>query len=91
MALTSAFVLFAVLWFVILLCVLPFRTPSQQEDGKIVPGTHASAPADAQIKRKFLITTLITLLLWAPLCLAIIYGFITADAFDLYRRFGPDS
>ncbi|EPX81516.1 DUF1467 family protein [Litoreibacter arenae] len=91
MALTSAIVVFAVTWFLVLFCVLPFGTPSQGEMGEVSPGTPSSAPANARMKRKFLITTLIAFVIWVPLCLGIIYGYINADTMNLYKRFGPDS
>ncbi|SFR41292.1 DUF1467 family protein [Litoreibacter janthinus] len=91
MAITSAIVVFAVVWFLVLFCVLPYNTPSQNEVGEVAPGTPRSAPANPQMKRKFLITTAITVVIWIPLCLAIIYGYINADTMNLYKRFGPDS
>lgn len=91
MAITSAIVVFAVTWFLVLFCVLPFGTPSQSEVGEVSPGTPRSAPANPRMKRKFAITTLIAIVIWVPLCLAIIYGYITADTMNLYKRFGPDS
>jgi len=91
MAVTSAIVVFAVLWFLVLFCVLPFGTPSQSEEGEVAFGTPRSAPANPRMKRKFLITTLIAFVIWAPVCLAIIYGYINADNMNLYKHFGPDS
>lgn len=91
MAITSAIVVFAVTWFLVLFCVLPYKTLSQSEVGDVAPGTPKSAPANPRMKRKFMITTLITVVIWVPLCLAIIYGYISADTMDLYKRFGPDS
>lgn len=89
MSITSVLVVFAVLWFLVLFCVLPQRMKSQGEAGEVVPGTPSSAPADPQMGRKFKITTVIAFCLWVPLCLGIHYGYITADNFNLYERFGP--
>ncbi len=91
MAITSILVVFAVIWFLVLFCVLPLRMKSQGDDGEIVPGTPASAPANPQMRRKFWITTLIAVSIWAPVCLAISYGWLTVDTINLYERFGPDS
>ena len=57
MALTSAFVVYAVLWFLVLFLVLPYRMKSQGDAGEVVPGTPASAPANPMMKRKFKIMT----------------------------------
>ena len=52
MAITSALVLFAVIWFMLLLMALPMRVKSQEQDGEVVPGTPASAPVDPMIGKK---------------------------------------
>ena len=91
MAFTSAIVVFAVIWFLALFCVLPFGTPSQTEAGDVTPGTPRSAPANPRMKRKFAITTVIAFAVWVPVCLGIIYGYLSADTINLYKRFGPDS
>ncbi|MDV7145474.1 DUF1467 family protein [Tropicimonas sp. TH_r6] len=91
MAITSALVLLAVIWFMLLFIVLPLRLTTQEEAGDIVPGTPASAPTNPQLKRKAKIITLIALPLWAILCAIILTGAITVDDFDLFHRFGPGS
>lgn len=91
MAITSALVVFAVLWFLVLFVVLPLRMKSQGDAGEVVPGTPESAPSDPQMTRKFLITTIVAFGLWVPICLGIIYGVLSVDNFDLYSRFGPGS
>jgi predicted secreted protein len=91
MAVTSAGVVYAVIWFLTLFCILPFRAPSQAESGEVVPGTPASAPAGNVMRGKFKLTTLIAFVIWVPVCLGIIYGWISADTINLYDRFGPNS
>lgn len=91
MAVTSALVVFAVIWFLVLFVVLQLRKESQGEAGEVEPGTPASAPSNPQMKRRFVITTVIALCLWVPVCLGIIYGWLTVENFNLYDRFGPDS
>ena len=56
----AAGVVFVVVWWLVLFMVLPFgaRPPDQVE-----PGMATSAPARPRIGRKFLITTLIALIL----------------------------
>lgn len=79
MAITSAIVLFMVIWALIFFMVLPWGVVSQQESGEIVPGTPASAPTDAQIKRKVLITTGIAAVVWLAAFLAITYRVFSID------------
>ena len=67
MTISAALVLFAVIWFMCLFIILPLKIKSQGEDGKIVPGTPASAPSRPQLKRKTIYVTIISLVLWIAL------------------------
>jgi len=89
MQLTSALVVFAVLWFLTLFIVLPLRNKSQGEAGEVEPGTHASAPADPQMGRKFRLTTIIAFCLWVPICIAIHFGWVTVEMINLYDWANP--
>jgi len=82
MSITSAIVLFAVIWFLVFLMVLPQRLKTQADTGDIVPGTHASAPENPDIRRKAKITTAITAVLWAVLAYIILSGAISVRDFD---------
>ncbi len=86
MTITSALVLFSVIWFMLLFMALPLRQKSQQESGNRVPGTPASAPEDPMIKKKFFWVTVVTVILWVPLCLFIVYGPLTIQDLDFYGR-----
>lgn len=88
MGVFSAIVLFAMIWFITLLIVLVIRQPSQAEAGPIVPGTHAGAPANPQLRKRFVLTTVIALVLWLPLVVLILSGSITIADIDLFTRFG---
>jgi len=57
MSITSGLVLYAVLWFLILLMVLPIGVRSQEEAGEVEPGTPAGAPEAPMIGRKMLWAT----------------------------------
>jgi predicted secreted protein len=90
MTITGAIVLFSVIWFMVFLCILPTRQVSQGEAGQIEPGTPASAPMDPQIGRKARLTTWITLVLWAALCLVIwseVISIRDTDFLGLLSRF----
>lgn len=86
MGITSALVLFAVIWFMVLFIVLPLRNVTQGDTGDIVPGTHASAPADPQLKRKVKITTLWAAGLWVIIAGTIMSGLITVRDIDWFDR-----
>ena len=79
MTLTSAIVLFAVIWAVVFFIVLPFGQVSQHEAGEVVPGTPASAPSDAQVWRKIVLTTLITLAAYAVVMAIVYFKLFTID------------
>ncbi len=91
MAVTSALVLLAVIWFLVLFVVLPLDLRTQGEDGDIVPGTPGSAPTNLRLGRKLRLVTLISLPIWVALCAVIVTGVITVEDFDLFRRFGPET
>ena len=64
MGITSALVLFAVIWFLVFLVVIPIRLETQGDVGEVEPGTHAGAPANPNLKKKAWITTGISLVIW---------------------------
>jgi predicted secreted protein len=86
MNVVSALVLFAVIWFVVLLVALPIGLTTQGEAGKVVPGTPASAPVDAMIRKKMIWVTLATLVLWLALCAFLIWGGVGIEDIDVFNR-----
>ena len=89
MAITSALVLYAVLWFMTLLVVLPIRLKTQGDVGDIVPGTHAGAPHEPQMKKRMMITTVVAAVLWVLIASLIISGTLTVRDIDWFERMGP--
>jgi predicted secreted protein len=86
MGITSALVLFAVVWFMTFFIVLPLQLKTQGEAGEVVPGTHKSAPADAQVGRKARITTYWAIPIWAVLTFVILSGWISVRDLDWFDR-----
>lgn len=86
MTITSALVLFAVIWFLLLFMALPLGQKSQEEDGERVPGTPASAPVNPMVGKKMFWVTVVTVIIWVPLCLFIVYGPLTMKDLDFYGR-----
>ena len=91
MGITSAIVLFAVTWFMVFFVVLPIRMVSQADTGEVVPGTHKSAPADPQMRRKVKITTIWALAIWAVLSAIILSGVISVRDLDWFDRMSTPS
>ncbi|MEM7319891.1 MAG: DUF1467 family protein [Pseudomonadota bacterium] len=77
MSITSALVLYAVIWFMTFLVVLPIRVKTQGDLGEIVPGTHAGAPQEHHLRKKAWVTTLVAAGLWIVIAAIILSGLIT--------------
>lgn len=82
----SGLVLLAVIWTLVFFVVLPLRLETQGEAGEIVPGTHASSPANFDIKRKAKITSLWAFPIWAVIAGVILSGAITVRDIDWFDR-----
>ena len=82
----SGLVLFAVIWTLVFFVVLPLRLQTQGEAGEIVPGTHASSPANFDIKHKAKITTFWAFPIWAVIAFIILTGTITVRDIDWFDR-----
>ena len=86
MPITSALVLFAVIWFLTLFIVLPLRLQTQGDVGKIEPGTHAGSPENPKMKKRFMVTTVVALVIWAVVAGTIISGVISVRDIDWFNR-----
>ena len=75
----SAAVLFAVVWFLVFLIVLPIRVQTQGDLKDIVPGTHAGAPEHHHLGKKAVWTTVISLVVWGFFVAVILSGVISVD------------
>jgi predicted secreted protein len=89
MGITSAIVLFAVIWFMTFFIVLPIRIETQGDLGQVTPGTHAGAPEHHHLKKKAWITTGIAVVLWIIIGGTIISGVISVRDLDMFNRMGP--
>lgn len=90
MGITSALVLFAVIWSLMFLIILPIRVKTQGDLGEIVPGTHAGAPEVHDIGKKAKITTVLSLILWAIISAIILSEVITVRDLDWFSRMAPE-
>lgn len=85
MGIMSAIVLYVVIWVMVFFIVNPLWQTSQSEDGHIVPGTPASAPVDAMVAKKAIITTVVGTVLFALAYAAIETGWLSIDRFSFVK------
>ena len=91
MSITSAFVLFSVIWFMVFLIAIPIKLQTQGDLGEIVPGTHAGAPEVHDLKKKAWITTGVAFVLWTVISTIIISEIITLRDIDFFNRMSPET
>ena len=82
MAITSALVLYAVVWFMCFFIALPIRIKTQGDLGDVLPGTQAGSPEHHHLKKKAIITTIVATLLWAAISGIILSGWISVSDLD---------
>ena len=86
MSVPSAFVLFAVIWFLTFLIVIPFRIKTQGDLGVVLKGTQAGAPEVHDLRRKAIITTGLSLILWLLITILIVFEIVTIEDIDFFGR-----
>ncbi|WP_112320430.1 DUF1467 family protein [Oceanibium sediminis] len=89
MTITGAIVLFAVIWFMALLIALPLGLRTHGDRGVNSQAEPAFSPVNANVRRKILWVTAITIVLWIPICLFIASGIVSIDDLDFWGRLGP--
>lgn len=82
----SAVVLYAMIWFVTVFVVLPIRARSQAEEGEIVPGTHAGAPANFRALRMMRQVTIYATLTWMVVAGIILFSGMTIRDIDMFNK-----
>lgn len=86
MGITSALVLYAVIWWLCFLIALPVKVQTQGDLGEVEPGTHAGAPEHHHTRRKAWIVTWVALGLWIIIAGIILSGWISLDDMDFFDR-----
>ncbi len=73
----SAFVVFIMIWWTVIFCVLPIGLSTTQEEAEEGEYLAPGAPKEFNLKKKLLITTIISIVLWG-----IVYMVISSDIID---------
>ncbi len=76
MAPTSAIVLYAVVWFMVMFIVLPIRRRTQGDVGEVVPGTQPGAPVNFNVRKTMALVSVIALVVWGIIVAIILSGVI---------------
>jgi predicted secreted protein len=78
-AISTAFAIYFVLWWIVLFLTLPFGVRSQHEDGEGAPGTDPGAPVLARMGRKLLWTTIISTVIYGIAMWAYYQGYFNVE------------
>ncbi len=74
--------IFALFWVLSAFLTLPFGVRTQGEEGEVVPGTVASAPAEFRPMRIVKRATILAVVLFGAFYLNYVNGWLTADMLD---------
>jgi predicted secreted protein len=91
MTISAAIVLLAVIWFLLLFIALPLNIKTQKESGKTVPGTPSSAPENLNLKKKIIMVSIFTIIIWVPIITLIMSGILTISDLDFFHKLRPSS
>lgn len=86
MNVTFAIAIYFIIWWIGLFAVLPFGLRTQAEDGEVVPGTPASAPARISLVKIFAINTVMAAVISCVVWYLIMTYWITLDVVPASAR-----
>ncbi len=73
MDIASAILIYVLLWWVTLFAVLPIGVRGQAEENNIVHGSDPGAPVKANMRKKVIITTIVSAILFVVVYFMIVY------------------
>ncbi len=74
----SGAVTYFIIWWVTLFVTLPLGVRTQEEDGEVVEGTIRSAPIKPNLRKKFLLTSVLAAGIWLVVFLIVRFEMIPA-------------
>ncbi len=69
-------VTFVIVWWTVFFAVLPLGVRSQLEEGEVTPGSEPGAPARPDLRRKVVLTTVISAGVWLVVFAIVVSGVI---------------
>ncbi len=83
----TAFAIYFIIWWITLFAVLPIGVRTQHDENDVTLGTAESAPLKLNMRRKLLLTTLVSAVIFGLyVLLTVVFGF----SVDSIPRFVPD-
>jgi len=80
MGLGTSLAIYAIVWWVVLLSILPLGVISHAEAGVPTPGGgDPASPVDPKLKRKVVTTTWVSALIFAPFWIAVHFHWISME------------
>ncbi len=80
MSIPLSIAIYFICWWMVLFMILPIGLRTQREEGEVLGGTPESAPANPQILKKLLITTIV-----AAFIFAVVYWIVEYDLIDIEK------
>jgi len=78
-AISTAFAIYFVMWWIVLFLTLPFGVRSQHEDGEGAPGTDPGAPVLTRMGSKLIWTTIISAVIYGIAMWAYYQGYLNIE------------
>ncbi len=82
----TSIAVYFLIWWVMLFAILPFGLKTQEEDGDVTLGTTSSAPSGRHVGRALILTTVVSLVIFAA-------GYFVSHhwgvGFDSIPKIGP--
>jgi predicted secreted protein len=78
-AISTAFAIYFVMWWIVLFLTLPFGVRSQHEDGEGTPGTDPGAPVLTRMGSKLIWTTIISAVIYGIAMWAYYQGYLNIE------------
>jgi predicted secreted protein len=79
-------VVYILIWWTLIFCILPYGNRSSEQ---VNIGEAPSAPQNPRIKQKFIITTIVTTIIWLLIYMGFELGWFSWD--DLARSYNKNS
>lgn len=64
MGLATGIAVYILIWWTVLFAILPIGVRTQSDEEEVIPGTEAGAPVRARHLYKFVITSLVSVVVW---------------------------